>query len=57
MIEKLLIHALKETDVEIGDLPADLKLYEKDVDLGILKIQLQMLSDIQGIRKFQVVCQ
>ena len=47
MIEKLLIHATNRTDVEIGigDIPADLKLYEKDADLGKLKVQLQMLPD------------
>ena len=56
MIEKLLIHATNRTDVEIGigDIPADLKLYEKDVDLGKLKIQLQMLPDLIRTRNMKI---
>ena len=56
MIEKLLIHATNRTDVEIGigDIPADLKLYEKDVDLGTLKIQLQMLPDLIRTRNTKI---
>ena len=54
MIEKLLIHATNQTDVEIEDLPADLKMYEKDVDLGKLKIQLHMLPDLIRTRNMKI---
>ena len=56
MIEKLLIHVTNRTDVEIGigDIPVDLKLYEKDVDLGKLKIQLQMLPDLIRTRNMKI---
>ena len=52
MIENVLIHATNQTD--IGDLPAEIKMYENDVDLIKLKIQLQMLPDLLRTRNTKI---
>lgn len=52
MIENVLIHATNQTD--IGDLPAEIKMYENNVDLVKLKIQLQMLPDLLRTRNKQI---
>ena len=40
--------------LDFAIIPADLKMYEKDVDLGKLKIQLQMLPDLIRIRNMRI---
>jgi len=44
-LEKVLIGAANRTQVDLEDLPDELKLYE-EINLEKLKIQLQMLPDL-----------
>lgn len=45
MIEKVIVDAANGTSESV-DLPKELQLYEKDLDLARLKVQLQMVPDL-----------
>ena len=54
MIENVLISAANRTSVELEELTTDLQMYERDIDLQKLKIQLQMLPDLIRTRNMNI---
>jgi len=49
-LKKVLIGAANRTQVDLEDLPDELKLYKEEINLEKLKIQLQMLPDLVRTR-------